>query len=231
MMGDRQPLANVSRRAHPVVLHGRGRRLGWLLAALAHDAPVFLLDEPVFADDVSAGTLDVTTPWPNVWRAVPRLPRAVAFDRSDAMGVVRHLAQGLIGEDSPMAATFRGSVQWFRSAQDAPFLLGAFGSVAMVFEPGDARHRAAVDPRTLSLLLGRATAFLTWASDEAIGLPAGREISLGRLATHGGTGGMAGALRAMLEQAIAAPRGGTADQRSWLNRSSSSRDMARHSVG
>src|ERR671926_261762 len=63
----------------PLIVHSHLRwdfvwqRPQQLLSRFAESVPVLFVEEPLFADDVSRGRLEFSTPTPNVTRAVPVL--------------------------------------------------------------------------------------------------------------------------------------------------------------
>ena len=64
---------------HPLIVHSHLRwdfvwqRPQQILSRFGRSRPVLYVEEPVFADDLSGGSLDVSQPAPGVYRVVPRL--------------------------------------------------------------------------------------------------------------------------------------------------------------
>src|ERR1051325_11654371 len=81
----------------PLIVHSHLRwdfvwqRPQQLLSRFARSVPVLFVEEPLFADDVSQARLDLSTPAPNVTRAVPVLPGALRADGDLALVEVRTL--------------------------------------------------------------------------------------------------------------------------------------------
>lgn len=133
------------RRAVPLIVHSHLRwdfvwqRPQQLLTRFAKLAPVFFLEEPVFVDDLAEGVLDVTMPYENIYRAVPRLPAAAREgDYDTAVAQVRTLALAALGAKSARhgipANAFSGAVQWFYTPMPAPAMLGAFNEAGVVYD-------------------------------------------------------------------------------------------------
>lgn len=133
------------RRAVPLIVHSHLRwdfvwqRPQQLLTRFAKQAPVFFLEEPVFADDLAEGVLDITMPHANVYRAVPRLPAAArAGDYDTAAALVRTLALAALNGKNAQSVippnTFADAVQWFYTPMPAPAMLGAFHEAGVVYD-------------------------------------------------------------------------------------------------
>ena len=139
--------------ARPVVAHLHGRwtatatRERAILSSFARRVPVFVLEPPVFADDVAIGRLDVSMPAPNVWRAVPRLPSELLLDEEETHDRVRHFAQQMVGASAPLAPHFPQPVQWFFTPMPAPKMLGGFGEIGVVYDCVDERTWVRLAPR------------------------------------------------------------------------------------
>src|SRR3712207_7661708 len=67
-----------------------------LLSRMAATAPVLFIEEPVLLDDVRGERLEITTPAPNVYRAIPRLPGYLRGDYDRSAATVRALVQRAI---------------------------------------------------------------------------------------------------------------------------------------
>src|SRR5215204_4858421 len=91
-------------RDHPLIVHSHLRwdfvwqRPQQLLSRLARRRPVLFVEEPMFLDDVTTSTLDVSVPHAGVHRVVPKLPGARRASYDESCGRVRSLLQLLIGE-------------------------------------------------------------------------------------------------------------------------------------
>lgn len=137
----------------PVVVHTFGRwggealREREIIVRLAEQAPVFVIEPPVFADDVALGRLDVSIPMPDIWRAVPRLPTELARDEEETLDRVRHFTQQMVGPSAPLAQYFPRPLQWFFTPLPAPRMLGAFGEVGVVYDCVDDRAWLRLVPR------------------------------------------------------------------------------------
>jgi glycosyltransferase involved in cell wall biosynthesis len=129
-----------ARRGTPLVVQSHLRwdfvwqRPQQLLTRFAGYGPVFFLEEPIFLDDIGEATLDVTTPSPNVFRAVPRLPGRLRGDYDVAIAHVRTLAVAELAKSDGIGARFVDPVQWFYTPMPAPAMLGAFGEVGVVYD-------------------------------------------------------------------------------------------------
>lgn len=139
------PARSARRSAVPLIVHSHLRwdfvwqRPQQLLTRFAEHAPVFFLEEPVFVDDIAEGTLDVTVPYPNVFRGVPRLPAAMRPEGYDAaVAQVRALALAALAAPAEKhgipAGTFQRAVQWFYTPMPAPAMLGAFHEIGVVYD-------------------------------------------------------------------------------------------------
>jgi glycosyltransferase involved in cell wall biosynthesis len=105
-----------------------------ILSRLAHNRPVLYVEEPIFLDDTRIGSLDITQPHTNVYRAVPRLRGELRTRPDDAARLTRTMVQTLIGEGGRFAGMFDNAIQWFYTPLPAPMMLGAFGEVGVVYD-------------------------------------------------------------------------------------------------
>lgn len=113
-----------------------------LLRALAAQAPVLLVAEPVVLDDVRRERLDVTEVAPGIVRALPRLPAYLReYDRAAA--TTRALLQAAMRPDGALGGRFTAAVQWFAHAAPAPEFLDAFGEAGVAYDCLTVRERAA----------------------------------------------------------------------------------------
>lgn len=138
-------LSNVRTRSRiergvPLIVHSHLRwdfvwqRPQHILTRMAQHAPVFFLEEPMFFDDVSDGSIDVTQPSPNVYRAIPRLPMSLRDDYDAAIARVRTLALATLAQADGIGARFEHPVQWFYTPMPAPAMLGAFHEAGVVYD-------------------------------------------------------------------------------------------------
>jgi glycosyltransferase involved in cell wall biosynthesis len=125
---------------YPLIVHSHLRwdfvwqRPQQILSRYARSRPVLFVEEPVFADDLAAGTLDVTAPCAGVHRVVPRLPAYLRSSYDDAAAVVRSLLLQLIGGRGALAGMFGNAVQWFYTPMPAPVMIGAFRERGTVYD-------------------------------------------------------------------------------------------------
>ena len=155
----------------PIIVHSHLRwdfvwqRPQQILSRLAAHTPVLFIEEPIFVDDLAAPRLDITVPFANVFRAVPRLTGDLRDDPDNALALVRSLAQEAISSEPRLAGRFANPIQWFYSPATAPAMLGAFNEIAVVYDCMDelAQFRFA-DPdltRRERLLLANADVVFT----------------------------------------------------------------------
>jgi glycosyltransferase involved in cell wall biosynthesis len=104
---------------------------------MAADTPVLFLEAPVFIDDVAEPALALSTPHPNVYRAVPRLPTAYRDDYDGAIAQVRSITLAELRKGGRLAGTFHDPVQWFYTPMPAPAMLGAFQEACVVYDCTD----------------------------------------------------------------------------------------------
>jgi glycosyltransferase involved in cell wall biosynthesis len=135
-----------------------------LLSRLSRTHPVLFVEEPILLDDLQRPTLDLTTPWPNVVRAVPRLPRQLGETYDDAVSMIRELVDR--ARNAPLLqGKFSDIVQWFYTPMPAPEMLGGFPSVAVVYDCMDELAQFRFAPTDLvrreRLLLSRADVVFT----------------------------------------------------------------------
>jgi glycosyltransferase involved in cell wall biosynthesis len=124
----------------PIIVHSHLRwdfvwqRPQQILSRFARSRPVLYVEEPVFANDIGMGTLDVSQPAPGVYRVVPRLATELRASYDDAAARVRTLLVALLGEGGQLAGTFDDAVQWFYTPMPARTMLGAFGECAVIYD-------------------------------------------------------------------------------------------------
>lgn len=153
----------------PIVVHSHLRwdfvwqRPQQILSRMAAQAPVLFIEEPIFLDDVADPRLDISVPFANVFRAIPRLPAPLRDDADGATAIVRSLAQDVIA--GRLSGLFANPIHWFYSPATAPAMLGAFNEIAVVYDCMDelAQFRFAHPdlPRRERLLLANADIVFT----------------------------------------------------------------------
>ena len=136
-----------------------------ILSRLARHAPVLFVEEPLFLDDLRTGSLDISVPSANVFRAVPQLPAAYRDNQDGAIAEVRSLVQKAIAEMERLKGLFTNPIQWFYSPITAPAMLGAFNEIGVVYDCMDelSQFRFAHPdlPRRERLLLANADVVFT----------------------------------------------------------------------
>jgi len=105
-----------------------------ILSRLAEHSPVLFVEEPLFLDDIPSPKLDITIPYANVFRAVPRLPGRLRDDSERGIADIRNLVQEAISPEGHLKRLFKNPVQWFYSPFTAPAMLGAFNEVGVVYD-------------------------------------------------------------------------------------------------
>jgi glycosyltransferase involved in cell wall biosynthesis len=134
------PRAATSHGRHPLIVHSHLRwdfvwqRPQQILSRFGRTRAVLYVEEPVFADDLVSGSLDVTIPSAGVHRVVPRLPAGARSSYDDGAALVRTLLLELIGEGGPLAGSFDNAVQWFYTPMPAPTMVGAFGERGVAYD-------------------------------------------------------------------------------------------------
>jgi glycosyltransferase involved in cell wall biosynthesis len=155
----------------PLIVHSHLRwdfvwqRPQQLLTRFAEKIPVLFVEEPVFADDLRAAHLDLSTPSANVTRAIPRLPATFRDDYDAAVHRVRALLHHELRPGTTLGKKFERPVQWFYTPMPAPAMLGHFEEVAVVYDCMDelSKFRFAHPDlvRRESLLLSKADVVFT----------------------------------------------------------------------
>src|SRR3954468_22566027 len=105
-----------------------------ILSRLAEHSPVLFVEEPLFLDDIPSPKLDITIPYANVFRAVPRLPGRLRDDSERGIADIRNLVQEAISPEGHLKRLFKNPVQWFYSPFTAPAMLGAFNEIGVVYD-------------------------------------------------------------------------------------------------
>ena len=140
-----RPEADATRPT-PLIVHSHLRwdfvwqRPQQLLSRFAQHAPVLFVEEAVFADDIAAGSLDISAPMKGVTRVIPRLPSELYSQPDATLAAVRTLLQqalargGALGGGPLAVGPFARPVQWFYTPMPAPAMLGAFGERGVVYD-------------------------------------------------------------------------------------------------
>jgi glycosyltransferase involved in cell wall biosynthesis len=128
-------------RPMPLLVHSHLRwdfvwqRPQQLLSRFAQHAPVLFVEEAVFADDLAAPTLDLTTPLKGITRVIPKLPSALYSQPDETLVTVRALLQQALARGGALGnGQFARPVQWFYTPMPAPVMLGAFGERGVVYD-------------------------------------------------------------------------------------------------
>lgn len=164
-------------RPTPLIVHCHLRwdfvwqRPQQLLSRFAQHAPVLFVEEPVFADDLAAGSLEISSPMKGVTRVIPRLPSALYSQPDATLAAVRTLLQqalargGALGTGPLGTSPFARPVQWFYTPMPAPAMLGAFGERGVVYDCMDELSQFKFAPPELlareQLLMRRADVVFT----------------------------------------------------------------------
>jgi glycosyltransferase involved in cell wall biosynthesis len=140
----------------PIIVHCHLRwdfvwqRPQQLFSRLARRHRVLFLEEPAF-EAVTAASLRIAEPYPNVVRVVPVLPIGVIEIEANCLTVLVLLRQAL-KEHQLLAGQFENPVEWFYSPMSAPYFQGKFDEIATVYDcmdelanfrfaPGDIANR------------------------------------------------------------------------------------------
>jgi hypothetical protein len=161
----------VSRLDAPLIVHSHLRwdfvwqRPQQLLSRFAQSAPVLFVEEALFAADVARPRLDLSTPVPNVTRAVPVLPEELRADGDAALLAVRTALLQALARGGALGGQFVAPVQWFYTPMPAPAMLGAFGERGVVYDCMDELSKFRFAPPELvereRLLMSRADVVFT----------------------------------------------------------------------
>ncbi|WP_241685874.1 glycosyltransferase [Luteimonas sp. YGD11-2] len=97
----------------------------------AHHAVLFVEDPMPGEGDAH---LDVSEPYANVVRLVPRLPHDAPADTDAQWRLLLPLIEQALQRHPLLAGRFANPVQWFYSPMSAPVLLGRFGARGTVYD-------------------------------------------------------------------------------------------------
>ena len=156
----------------PILVHSHLRwdfvwqRPQQLLSRFAQHAPVLFVEEAIFAEEVTAPTLDITQPTRGVTRVIPRLPTSLYHDADATLVAVRTALQQALTRNGVLGnGKFAAPVQWFYTPMPAPVMLGAFGERAVVYDCMDELAQFKFAPPELiareRLLISRADVVFT----------------------------------------------------------------------
>jgi glycosyltransferase involved in cell wall biosynthesis len=124
----------------PLIVHSHLRwdfvwqRPQQILSRFGRQHPVLFIEEPVFADDMAAGSLDVRAVCTKVHRVVPRLPKRLRASYDEAAIAVRALLQQLLLGRGALAREFERGVQWFYTPMPAPIMIDEFNERGVVYD-------------------------------------------------------------------------------------------------
>jgi glycosyltransferase involved in cell wall biosynthesis len=163
--------ARVASLDRPLIVHSHVRwdflwqRPQQILSRLAMYAPVLVIEEPVFHIERVMARLELSSPAPNVTRAVPHLSATLESQVDRALDMVRSLTHAAIGPGGALEGRFESPVQWFYTPAPAPVMLGAFDEVGIVYEYMEEPSRHRFSPPSMEqrerMLLGQADLVLT----------------------------------------------------------------------
>jgi glycosyltransferase involved in cell wall biosynthesis len=104
-----------------------------ILSRLAANHPVLFVEDPLWETGVP--TLALSEPYPNVIRAIPRLPpEAKALSADAQCEQVLPLLHAALRDYPLLAGRFNAPIQWFYSPMTAPAMLGQFNATRVVYD-------------------------------------------------------------------------------------------------
>ena len=115
-------------RQFPLIVHCHLRwdfvwqRPQQLFSRLSVDHPVLFMEDPVHG--AHEPSLDISEPYPNVVRMLPRLPHGAAGDCDGEWRLLLPLIEDALATHPLLVDRFTQAVQWFYSPMAAPVLLG-----------------------------------------------------------------------------------------------------------
>ena len=125
-------------RDFPLIVHCHLRwdfvwqRPQQLFSRLAADHAVLFVEDPLPGE--GEPHLEISEPFPNVVRLVPRLPAGAPADADGQWRLLLPLMEEALREHALLAGRFDDPVQWFYSPMSAPVLLGRFGARGTVYD-------------------------------------------------------------------------------------------------
>lgn len=132
------PDVSETARRFPLIVHCHLRwdfvwqRPQQLFSRLAAHHAVLFVEDPLPTDG-EAG-LDISEPYANVVRLVPRLPHGAPQEVDAQWRMLLPLIERALAEHALLAGRFANPVQWFYSPMSAPVLLGRFGARGTVYD-------------------------------------------------------------------------------------------------
>ena len=103
-----------------------------LFSRLAEHHPVLFIEDPL--PDGGEARLDLSEPFPNVVRMVPRLPLHAPSDVDAQWRLLLPLMEQALAQHPLLAGRFAQPVQWFYSPMSAPVLRGRLGARGTVYD-------------------------------------------------------------------------------------------------
>ena len=103
-----------------------------ILSRLARDHRILFIEEPL--DTLTAASLELSEPYPNVVRAVPLLPRAAQLSVEQQYDLILPILRRALREEPLLAGRFERFVQWFYSPMPAPCTLTRLDAAAVVYD-------------------------------------------------------------------------------------------------
>lgn len=134
------PVHGVADASHrfPLLVHCHLRwdfvwqRPQQLFSRLAAHHAVLFVEDPLPAE--GEARLDLSEPYPNVVRMVPRLPQAESPDVDAQWRLLLPLMERALATHALLRGRFERPVQWFYSPMSAAVLLGRFGARGTVYD-------------------------------------------------------------------------------------------------
>lgn len=126
------------REDFPVVVHCHLRwdfvwqRPQQIFSRIAQTNPVLFMEDPVIAE--GEPRLEVTEPYPNIFRVVPQIPRELAVDSDRDAEIFLPLLREALATHPLVGGRFDNPVQWFYSPMTAPGYLGKIGARGIVYD-------------------------------------------------------------------------------------------------
>jgi len=125
-------------RRFPLIVHCHLRwdfvwqRPQQLFSRLAANHPVLFVEDPLPGE--GEPHLDVSEPYANVVRLVPRLPQGSPGGADAQWRLLLPLLEAALRDHPLLSGRFADPVQWFYSPMSAPVLLGRFGARGTVYD-------------------------------------------------------------------------------------------------
>lgn len=122
----------------PIIVHCHLRwdfvwqRPQQLFSRLVADHPVLFIEDPLPTE--GDAWLELSEPYPNLVRMVPRLPPQAPSEVDAQWRLLLPLMEQALAQHELLAARFVQPVQWFYSPMSAPVLLGRFGARGTVYD-------------------------------------------------------------------------------------------------